>query len=329
MTLNEFVQRYNGKGIDEDGGYGFQCVDLVNQYVRDVLGLKRWAGNAVDKWENYPKKDYDRITNTPQNAPQAGDIIIWGKQVGEYGHIAVCLSANTNNFISFDQNWPLGTVCHTFQHSYFGVLGWLRPKANDDMSQIERDELAQLRKFRDEVKTYKAAEFRRDGENTVYQIYGIPSEGHFNFLGNAMANVQVIPQDWPINPGEWASQRERLRNDLNTVSEAYRQVRQSDEGTRADLAAALTALSDREKHVESVEKKALENLNRALEQEKKLKDCETVATVPVVEMPAPEAPTAEIPTVQIPVIVTEPAETKGSAFEDVVISFFKKLFNRK
>lgn len=130
MTLEEFFNKYNGKGIDFDGAYGFQCMDVYRQYTKEVVEGKQSPGveGAKDVWDTYLTEVYTRTKNTPDNAPKPGDVVIWGTQLGPYGHIAVCSSADANNLTCFGQNFPLGSVCHFQKHTYFGVLGWLHPK---------------------------------------------------------------------------------------------------------------------------------------------------------------------------------------------------------
>ena len=130
MTLQEFIAKYDGKGIDWDNAYGFQCMDLYRQYTKEVVGGKQSipVAGAVNVWDNYLPEVYTRTSNKPDNAPKPGDVVIWGIELGPFGHIAVCTEADTNNFTSFDQNFPLGSVCHLQKHTYFGVLGWLRPR---------------------------------------------------------------------------------------------------------------------------------------------------------------------------------------------------------
>jgi hypothetical protein len=130
MTLQEFFDKYNGKGIDFDGAYGFQCMDVYRQYTKEVVEGKQSPGveGAKDVWDTYLTEVYTRTKNTPDNFPKPGDVVIWGTQLGPYGHIAICSSADANNLTCFGQNFPLGSVCHFQKHTYFGVLGWLRPK---------------------------------------------------------------------------------------------------------------------------------------------------------------------------------------------------------
>lgn len=135
MSPQEFFDKNNGVGLNIDGAYGNQCVDVFLAYNRDVVGGPTTRGNAIDYWTNFPTSFYDKIINTPDAIPQEGDIVIWN--IGQYGHIAIFVSGDVNAFISFDQNWPVSIdsngvgygVCHFQAHpNYTNVVGWLRPK---------------------------------------------------------------------------------------------------------------------------------------------------------------------------------------------------------
>jgi hypothetical protein len=130
LTPDQFFGKYDQKGIDFDGYYGFQCVDLYRQYVRECKGFPQSPGvvGAKDIWNTYLPQYFERIDNTPINCPIKGDIIIWGFGLSEYGHVAICKNADPMGFTSFDQNWPVGSLCHFQLHSYTNVLGWLRAK---------------------------------------------------------------------------------------------------------------------------------------------------------------------------------------------------------
>jgi len=135
MTLQEFIDKYDGKKIDYDGYYGTQCMDVYRQYVKEVLNIPQSppVSGAKDVWDTYLPEYYERIPNTSTGVPRAGDIMIWGEEVGPFGHIAIFMSGTERGFTSFDQNWPNtgGTgVAHVQGHDYTGVLGWLHPKQN-------------------------------------------------------------------------------------------------------------------------------------------------------------------------------------------------------
>ena len=146
MTYSDFKNKYNGKGIDFDGWYGYQCMDLAHQYATEVVGIDfAPAPAAKDVWKQNPM-GYEKIPNTPDGVPQQGDIIVWGTEVGPYGHIAVFDNGDVNKFQSFDQNWPVGSLCHIQDHNYKGVLGWFRPydKIDDKMVQVPASTFEEL-----------------------------------------------------------------------------------------------------------------------------------------------------------------------------------------
>ena len=147
MTYSDFKNKYNGKGIDFDGWYGYQCMDLAHQYATEVVGIDfAPAPAAKDVWKQNPM-GYEKIPNTPTGVPQQGDIIVWNEEVGPYGHIAIFDNGDVNKFQSFDQNWPTGSLCHIQDHSYKGVAGWFRPYDKiEDMEQA----MDELRKARDD-----------------------------------------------------------------------------------------------------------------------------------------------------------------------------------
>ena len=127
MTLTEFLKKWNGQYCEVAGSANAknQCVDLANAYIRDVLGLPiiEWT-NAKD----FPSKSsLPFIRNLPTGIPNEGDMVIWGN--GTAGHIAIFLSGNVNSFTSFDQNYPVGSPCHSQGHTYANVLGWLKSSA--------------------------------------------------------------------------------------------------------------------------------------------------------------------------------------------------------
>ena len=146
MTFDEFIKKNLGKGLDYDGVWSGQCVDLYRFYVRDVLGFEQSVpvGGAADIWHTAQEKYYNFIKNTALAVPQKGDIVIWNRNVGGgFGHVAIFIKGDVNSFTSLDQNWPtLNKVTKTW-HNYNNVIGWLRPKgknmSNDFMQTSIKD----------------------------------------------------------------------------------------------------------------------------------------------------------------------------------------------
>ncbi len=133
--LDQFIKNKTGVGIDTDGYYGNQCMDLMHEYCRTVLGLTDLrvlaAANAESVYVNFSgifgNQLFERIPNTPAGIPQKGDIMLydWGVD----GHVDVFVQGDVNNFRSFGQNWPYGKLPAIVNHpNYDGVLGWLRYK---------------------------------------------------------------------------------------------------------------------------------------------------------------------------------------------------------
>lgn len=129
-----------------------QCVDLWRAYNRKVIQAPDIFGNPPDIWNKYQQDFYERIPNTPDGVPQLGDVVIWGSSYGGYGHIAICTEiANTKTFTSFDQNDPIGEPCHFQPHTYSGVLGWLRPKNQTNIKDVNHQDT--LKDLEDKVKS--------------------------------------------------------------------------------------------------------------------------------------------------------------------------------
>lgn len=167
MTLNEFIDKWNGKGIDFDGQFSTQCVDLARQYWKEVIGLKsqpRGVAGAKDFWTNYESdsnlhNNFDKISNTADNYPMPYDIVIWGASYGPYGHIAVATKGDKNKFSTFSQNDPPGKLSVLKDYtSYKGVLGWLRPKTPPQPLPNEPESCLEWKKVSD----YLSADFNPD-----------------------------------------------------------------------------------------------------------------------------------------------------------------------
>lgn len=131
QTLDAFQAQHLGAYLDYDGLYGAQCVDLIDFYCRDVLGIPIVWANAVDWWQRdgaYLQWTANRVGD-PSSKPARGDIVVWGPDqrvgTGVFGHIAICLDPGDGlRFLSLDQNWPAGAPVSVITHTFEGVIGW-------------------------------------------------------------------------------------------------------------------------------------------------------------------------------------------------------------
>ena len=144
MNYKEFEKKYLGKAVDYDKAFGVQCVDIVDQYLKDVFGITGvWVDGAKDfynKFDSYPalKKNFARIPNTKDLVVKEGDIVVWGG--GDWGHIAIGTGVGDKDyFTSLEQN-TLGRheSAQIVKHYFNGksandccnpVLGVLRAKS--------------------------------------------------------------------------------------------------------------------------------------------------------------------------------------------------------
>lgn len=133
MTPKQFITYYNGKGVDVDGKYGYQCVDLFDKYVEKVIG-ERWypVNGAKDIWSSKNADYFRKMINTPSFVPKIGDVAIFN--TGKYGHVAIATGkGNKSRFQTLDQNYPWGLDYNPHPaslnwHNYNNLIGFLRPK---------------------------------------------------------------------------------------------------------------------------------------------------------------------------------------------------------
>ena len=135
MTFEKWVKQNIGKGIDYDGAYGVQCVDLAKHYIKNVLGITPQSiGNAIEyynkrKTSEYLTKNFKWIDNTAEFIPKKGDLCVFTSKSGN-GHISVATGEGTTSyFYSYDQNFPKAKhePMTKIKHSYTSFLGVLRP----------------------------------------------------------------------------------------------------------------------------------------------------------------------------------------------------------
>ncbi len=142
VSFDIWVKKNLKKGIDYDGVYGVQCVDLAKHYIKNVLGTEpKSIGNAIEYYNkrytsDYLKSNFIWISNTPDFVPKKGDLCVFTSKSGN-GHISIATGeGNTHYFYSYDQNYPSGKhePMTKIKHRYTSFLGVLRPKHKSDKS---------------------------------------------------------------------------------------------------------------------------------------------------------------------------------------------------
>jgi hypothetical protein len=190
MTYSGFKTKWLGKRVDYDHVYGYQCVDLIKQYLNERFGIKAGSwGNAVDYWYHTNPTILKKFDKLSTSKARQGDIVIFkGINGNPYGHIGVCdanvgtLSINVN---TLEQNGSTGSGSGTGGDAIrvrgiprWRVVGVLRPKTAKPVlkmppvgSTIHLDKGQVRTTFR--AKTTKVAGHIRVTDNSFnYQVRG-------------------------------------------------------------------------------------------------------------------------------------------------------------
>lgn len=136
MKFSEFINDVKSKGgVDTDGYYGKQCMDLYNYYCNNVLGLQNVGASCAKEILNNRNimDNVERIGNYPEFVPQKGDIAVG--DIGGYGHVCICLGEGDKTYFkSLDQNWKPQQLTEE-KHNYLdmGKLVFLRPKNQENI----------------------------------------------------------------------------------------------------------------------------------------------------------------------------------------------------
>lgn len=137
MTVEEFVNKYNGVKVDFDNYAGAQCVDLFRQYNKDVKGFPHTgscvtSGGAKDLYLDYDKmpvekKHYKKLSKTAK--VDVGDVAIWGETPkNKFGHVAIVIGTLGNSLIVFEQDGFKQDGAKTNVRTTASLLGYLRAR---------------------------------------------------------------------------------------------------------------------------------------------------------------------------------------------------------
>ena len=134
-------------GVDVDGAYGKQCMDLYLDYCNRVLGLPHKMGASCAKLilkNSYAMKQFTRINNYAAFVPKKGDVCVWTS--GTYGHVAICLgNGNTSRFKVIEQNWqPQKLTEGWHNYTYMAPLVFLRPKNQANINSVYKTTTVKL-----------------------------------------------------------------------------------------------------------------------------------------------------------------------------------------
>jgi len=148
MTLDEFVEKNNGKIVDFDGQYGAQCVDLIRQYFKDVWNLPKQPESVNGAVDFYFKHENRPIQRTYLNCtayydvfvppPSGAVVILRATKDNPCGHIAICIKADKTSITVLEQDGVYNLKAlqegrpqkpaYITKWGYDRLVGWLTKK---------------------------------------------------------------------------------------------------------------------------------------------------------------------------------------------------------
>lgn len=128
-----WVKSQVGKGLDYDGVYGNQCVDLICYYYQ-YLGQRSPGGNGADYSWNALPSGWQRLQGVQ---PQKGDILVYsGNSSNPYGHVAIYAADRETYHQNFNSHPYVEKVTYRYNglgNSYWGVIrpDWSKTVSNN------------------------------------------------------------------------------------------------------------------------------------------------------------------------------------------------------
>ncbi|TWS94672.1 MULTISPECIES: CHAP domain-containing protein [unclassified Streptococcus] len=135
----------SGQGVDYDGVYGWQCVDIVNWVLGKQFGKPIW-GNAINLLDSAQQAGYTIIRNDGNAKPQAGDLFVMQTFAHSYGHAGLVVADNGNGtYRTIEQNVDGGATALTLggparqlnrrlSSQYGNIIGWIRPPYDNNQN---------------------------------------------------------------------------------------------------------------------------------------------------------------------------------------------------
>ena len=145
----KYLNSLEGKFVDFDLAYGYQCYDLANAYWYYTTGHKLYGLYAKNiPFENNFEGYATVYQNTASFFPLPGDVVVWNGNFGEgCGHVAVVTQANLSSFQVIENNWLGGGYVNGQPgweratrrwHSYDNPMWFIRPHYAKKQSVVKK-----------------------------------------------------------------------------------------------------------------------------------------------------------------------------------------------
>ena len=190
-----------GIGVDQDGAYGTQCVDLPNYLSVLYFGKALW-GNAIDLLNSAASLGYKVEYNEAGNVdsrPLAGAVFVMDTTYiagHPYGHTGVVTQDSDGYTMkTIEQNIDgnadslyVGGPARYNERNFDGIVGWFYFPVDDTVTIVENSDLISL----PEVRTYTVGVEQlniRTAPSTDAEVVGTYEQGdEFNYMEFCNAN---------------------------------------------------------------------------------------------------------------------------------------------
>nr|DAQ41820.1 MAG TPA: Endolysin [Caudoviricetes sp.] len=190
-----------GIGVDQDGAYGTQCVDLPNYLSVLYFGKALW-GNAIDLLNSAASLGYKVEYNEAGNVdsrPLAGAVFVMDTTYiagHPYGHTGIVTQDSDGYTMkTIEQNIDgnadslyVGGPARYNERNFDGIVGWFYYPVDDTVTIVENSDLISL----PEVRTYTVGVEQlniRTAPSTDAEVVGTYEQGdEFNYMEFCNAN---------------------------------------------------------------------------------------------------------------------------------------------
>ncbi|HFI0054714.1 TPA: SH3 domain-containing protein [Streptococcus suis] len=163
-TVNEVVSfakdlANRGQGVDYDGWYGKQCVDLPNWICGKFFGKALW-GNAIDLIKSAKQHGFKVHYMPTSDHPRPGAIFVKDYVAGDgvnYGHTGLIVGVSGNTAKTIEQNLvgnlSVGGPAQYASQQISNLVGWFYPPYSDSAAVPTQASSGNLGKVKDEQGT--------------------------------------------------------------------------------------------------------------------------------------------------------------------------------
>ena len=215
MTYQEFKNKYNGKYLDYDKHYGYQCWDLGQYYFTEVLNVPdsvlsgcNWVGNMILwDWKYAQLMEYFDEVDVERMLP--GDVCIWANPGNEQKcHIAIFDSWDGENCWYFSQS-PNQNPCIVTTFIMDGHHAFRRKQAIPPAPEpspvitpnVERDE------YKNQIEVLVEKLRIRTSPGLDGEVIGYANPGFYNYLETVEKDgyvwYRIADNNWIASNDEW------------------------------------------------------------------------------------------------------------------------------